>query len=80
MVDVAYISGIQDTASIIRSHNSHLPVQAEVSGRDELAVPADLVPQSDSLVWNVPQPQLAIQGATEKVTVVLPRARQKYWH
>jgi len=52
---------IEYTPSIIRSDDSKTSVQAEVCRSNQRCGTTHFIPQCDFLVWNIPQPQFAIQ-------------------
>lgn len=58
-----HLGVVEDTSAVVGSHDGKLAVLAKVGSRDELGLPVQLVPEGYLLVWNVPQPQLAIEGA-----------------
>lgn len=62
---------VENAASVICTDDSVFAVLAEVGGGDEARLAVHLVPQSHLLIRNVPQAQLAVQRAAQKVPVVL---------
>jgi len=75
---VPYLSAVEDALAIVRAHHGKLAIVTEVGSGDETAV-LYFVPQCDLLVRNVPQPQLAIQGARQEVPVILVQDITRHW-
>lgn len=59
-----YLRVVKDAPAIVGADDRVLPVLAEISCSDEARLAIHLIPQSDLLVRNIPEPQLPIKGAT----------------
>lgn len=70
-MEAPYLCVIEDAAAVVRANNCVLPVLAKVCSGDEPRLAIYFVPQRHLLVRNVPQPELPVQGAAQKVSVVL---------
>lgn len=70
-MEAPYLRVVEDAAAVVRANDGVLPVLAKVCGSYKPRLAVHLVPQRHLLVRNVPQPQLPIQGAAQKVSVVL---------
>ncbi len=66
---------VEDDAAVVGADGGELAVLDKVGGGDELRRALDLVPQRHLLVWNVPEPELAVERAAQEVPVVLEDAR-----
>ena len=69
--------GVEDAAAVVAADHGELAVLAEVGRRDQLRLAVELVPQRHLLVGDVPQAQLAVQRAAQKIAVVLKKTKTK---
>lgn len=67
----SYLCVIENAASVVGADDGVFAVLAEVGCSDEARLTVHLVPQSHLLFRNIPQAQLTIQRAAQKIPVVL---------
>ena len=75
----AHLCAVEDAQSVVRADDRKLPVHAEVDGGDELRLTSDLIPERHLLIGDRPQSQLAVQRATQEVTVILQSNHSSDW-
>lgn len=51
-----YLCVVEDAPAVIGTDDCVLPVLAEIGCRNEARLAIHLIPQSNLLVWNIPEP------------------------